>query len=188
MHDLSVYVKEGLSFGIRLFLLNSRSFLFMFLIGFTLFIVWFLFSIFRLLHIFNLVTSAANSKLCPVGVYLLKANNRNTRTKCEICSVLTIKTPERRQWRRCGIFIVNFEHISHLVLVFLLLTLNMLMPTGGWVRFKLDLFIFHLTKLLDSSGWKVLARVTVNVCVFQGSILGLTRPATHKWSTWWCYM
>ena len=29
------------------------------------------------------------------------------------------------QWRRSGVFIVNFEHISHLVLVFLLLTLNM---------------------------------------------------------------
>ena len=27
-------------------------------------------------------------------------------------------------WRRSGIFIVNFEHISHLVLVFLLLTLS----------------------------------------------------------------
>ena len=35
------------------------------------------------------------------------------------------KKPERRQWGRSGIFIVNFEHISHLVLVFLLLTLNM---------------------------------------------------------------
>ena len=31
-----------------------------------------------------------------------------------------IKTPGRRQWRRYGIFIVNFEHMSHLVLVFLL--------------------------------------------------------------------
>ena len=28
------------------------------------------------------------------------------------------------QWRRSGVFIVNFEQISHLVLVFLLLTLN----------------------------------------------------------------
>ena len=28
-------------------------------------------------------------------------------------------------WRRSGVFIVNFEHVSHLVLVFLLLTLNM---------------------------------------------------------------
>ena len=28
-------------------------------------------------------------------------------------------------WRRSGVFIVNLKHISHLVLVFLLLTLNM---------------------------------------------------------------
>ena len=28
-------------------------------------------------------------------------------------------------WRRSGVFIVNFEHISYLVLVFLLITLNM---------------------------------------------------------------
>ena len=60
----------------------------------------------------------------PAGNYMFKVNNRNTRTRCEICSKLTIKTPERRQWRRSGVFIVNFEHISHLVLVFLLLTLS----------------------------------------------------------------
>ena len=29
----------------------------------------------------------------PVGIYLLKVNNRNTK-RCEICSKLTIKTPE----------------------------------------------------------------------------------------------
>ena len=29
----------------------------------------------------------------PVGIYLLKDNNRNTRTRCEIFSNLTIKTP-----------------------------------------------------------------------------------------------
>ena len=49
----------------------------------------------------------------PAGIYLLKVNNRNTRTRCEICSKLTIKIPERRQ------AFVIFEHISHLVLVFL---------------------------------------------------------------------
>ena len=32
----------------------------------------------------------------PAGIYLLKVNTRNTRTRCEICSKLTIKTPERR--------------------------------------------------------------------------------------------
>ena len=31
----------------------------------------------------------------PAGIYLLKVNNRNTRTRCEICSNLTIKIPER---------------------------------------------------------------------------------------------
>ena len=60
----------------------------------------------------------------PAGIYVLKVNNRNTRTSCEICSKLTIKTPERRHCRCSGVFIVNFEHISHLALVFLLLTLN----------------------------------------------------------------
>ena len=60
----------------------------------------------------------------PAGIYLFKVNNRNTRTRCEICSKLTINTPELRQWRRSGVFIVNFEHISHLVLVFLLLALS----------------------------------------------------------------
>ena len=61
----------------------------------------------------------------PAGNYLLKVNNRNTTTRYEICSKLTIKIPKRRHRRRSGIFIVNFEHISHLVLVFLLLTLSM---------------------------------------------------------------
>ena len=38
-----------------------------------------------------------------------KVNNRNTRTRCEICPKLTIKIPEQRHWR---VFIVNFENIS----------------------------------------------------------------------------
>ena len=34
------------------------------------------------------------------------------------------KTPERRQWRRSGVFIVSIEHILLLFLILLLLTLN----------------------------------------------------------------
>ena len=34
------------------------------------------------------------AKFPPVGIYMFKVNNRNTRTRCEICSKLTIKTPE----------------------------------------------------------------------------------------------
>ena len=56
--------------------------------------------------------------------YIFKINNRSTRTRCETCSKLTVKTPERRQWRRSDFFIVNFEQNSHIVLVFLLLTLS----------------------------------------------------------------
>ena len=59
----------------------------------------------------------------PTGNYMFKVNNRNTRRSCEICSRLTIKTPERRR-RRSGIFIVNFELILQLALVCLLLTLS----------------------------------------------------------------
>ena len=61
---------------------------------------------------------------------MFKVNNRNTRTWREICSKLTIKSPERRHWCRSGVFIVNFEHILHPVLVLLLLTLSRQMPTG----------------------------------------------------------
>ena len=43
---------------------------------------------------------------------------------------LTIETLEQVHWRRPGIFIVNFELMSHFVLVFLLLTLSRQMPTG----------------------------------------------------------
>ena len=51
-------------------------------------------------------------------------------SKCEICSKLTIKSTERRQWPRFGVFVVNFEHISHLFLVSLLFTLNKEMLAG----------------------------------------------------------
>ena len=59
-----------------------------------------------------------HSSLSPTNIYLFKINYRNTWTRCEICSKLTIETSERRYWRRSGVFIVNFEYISHLSLVF----------------------------------------------------------------------
>ena len=50
----------------------------------------------------------------PAGIYLLKRH------------IYQLK----RHRRPSGVFHVNFEHISHLVLVFLLLTLNMQLPAG----------------------------------------------------------
>ena len=45
------------------------------------------------------------------------------------------KTTERRHWRLSGIFIVNFEHISHHILVYLLLTWSKQLP-AGFISFK----------------------------------------------------
>ena len=52
-----------------------------------------------------------DSNDCSTDNYMFKVNNRNNKTRCKICSKLTIKTPERRQWRLSGVFIVNFKHI-----------------------------------------------------------------------------
>ena len=46
----------------------------------------------------------------PANINLFKVNNKNTRKRCEICSKLKIKTPEKRLWRRSAVFIFNFEH------------------------------------------------------------------------------
>ena len=51
----------------------------------------------------------AQANLYQAGIYLLKINNRNIRTKSEIFSKLTMKIPDRRHWCRSGVFIVNFE-------------------------------------------------------------------------------
>ena len=47
----------------------------------------------------------------PISIYLLKVNNRNTMTRCKICSNLTTQTPEQRQCRSSDVFIVHFEHV-----------------------------------------------------------------------------
>ena len=57
----------------------------------------------------------------PANIYLFKVNNKSTKTICEICLTLTIKTLERRQWRRSGAFIFNSEQISLTLLVFQIL-------------------------------------------------------------------
>ena len=72
----------------------------------------------------TLLTQNDDYQFPPSWQLHFKVNNRSTRTRCEICSKLTIKTPERCQCSRFGVFIVNFKHISHLVLVLLLLPLS----------------------------------------------------------------
>ena len=45
----------------------------------------------------------------PAGIYVFEVNNGSTKTMCEICSKLTIKTPQRSHLLRFGVCIVNFE-------------------------------------------------------------------------------
>ena len=54
-----------------------------------------------------------------------------TLEQCVICSKFIIKTPERRQCRRSGVIIVNFEQISYIVLVFPIVEFELL--NVGWV-------------------------------------------------------
>ena len=96
------------------------------------------------------------NKTFPAGMYSVSFNNKNTKTMCKACSKLTMKTPEERKWRRSGVFTVDFEQISHIFLVFLLLTLNIiLLPGLGYAYYKsvsvsnLDIYLFiYLYKLI----------------------------------------
>ena len=63
----------------------------------------------------------------PTGIHLFKFSNYISKTKCKICSKLTIETPEQRQQHRSGVFVVIFDHIFQR---FLLLTLNKQMMDG----------------------------------------------------------
>ena len=51
-------------------------------------------------------------------IYLFKLNKRNTSTMCEICTKLSVKMVKWCHLHRSVAFIVNFEQISHFVLVF----------------------------------------------------------------------
>ena len=64
----------------------------------------------------------------PVGSYMFKVNIRNTRTRCEICSKLTIKTP--------GVFIVNFW--IYFTLCFSVSIVNFEQVIVGWVMYNIS--------------------------------------------------
>ena len=53
-----------------------------------------------------------------------KSIDSNTKEMCEICPMLTLKTPKQRRCRRSGVSIVNFECISQLFSLFLSPTLS----------------------------------------------------------------
>ena len=69
-------------------------------------------------HEFDTITLALSLQIhwqpTQLAITCSKLTIETLEQRCEICSKLTIKTLKRRHWRRFGVFIVNFEHISHL--------------------------------------------------------------------------
>ena len=49
-----------------------------------------------IINIIVIITVTYYHNYYPANIHLFKVNNINTRKRCEICSKLTIKTPERR--------------------------------------------------------------------------------------------
>ena len=66
----------------------------------------------------RLLVSVSSIHAIPAGTYLLKVNNRNTSTGCEICLKLTIKTPEGRQWRCIAGWDIDILHLETLYFLF----------------------------------------------------------------------
>ena len=52
----------------------------------------------------------------PAGNCMFKVNNRNTRPRCEICSMLTIKIPERRHWLLRLLFFIRLKSPTSLLI------------------------------------------------------------------------
>ena len=87
----------------------------------------------------------------PSGIYLFKVNNANTNLLSEICSRLTIKKPDRCQWRRY-VSIVNFEQISRIILVFPSLSLHKWIAAGSFQCFPF--FATNQKALKNAQKWR----------------------------------
>ena len=82
-----------------------------------------------------------------------------------MCNLFKVSNKETklRQWRCSGVFIINFEHVSHIILLFSLLSLNKFI-TGGvecfliqsWYRkiknkIKFRVFEYFMSSKKDSN-------------------------------------
>ena len=82
---------------------------------------------------------------------------------------VTIKTPQWSHYCRSGVFIVNFEHISNLVLLFLLLTLNKQLAAG----FQNQTTRFQFAWSLSSSFAEWSCAVVINTTQWRCNIQNL---------------
>ena len=113
-----------------------------------------------------------------VGIYMFKVGNRNTRTRCEICSKLTIKTKERHHlsfWcLYCQLWtyfilsfsaaIVNFEQVNAVLIPFRYVHICLYLMRKHFLLSNIDILIlglicneyFHYTKIIHARNvWTV---------------------------------
>ena len=99
-------------------------------------------------------------RIYPAGNYMFKVNSRNIRTRCEICSKLTIKTPERRQWQLnfnfnwstalTNILVILFYYTEYnlpqpkIWLIFNVTSANLPSQYGQYVEFKASRHFMHV--------------------------------------------
>ena len=102
----------------------------------------------------------------PANITCSKSTIKTLEEVAKKCLKLTIKTPERGQWCHSGVINIKFEHISRLLLLFLLLTLSIYLFTGmeqlSQFRWKL-LFIIWIQMLPDLLLTLLLLLITVPV-------------------------
>ena len=68
-------------------------------------------------------------------------NNRNTRTRCEICQNLTIKTPERSHWRHFVSLLLTLELWTRFTPCFRISTVRFELVNTGWVTITRKVFL-----------------------------------------------
>lgn len=98
----------------------------------------------NLLYINCLVFKVGHNFQVFLGYYKSNSNNRKL-IMCEIWSKLTINIPVRL-WRRSGVLVANFEHDSHVNLVFPLLTFKCRV---GFPISTFILFYFKITRYFN---------------------------------------
>ena len=80
---------------------------------------------------------------------------------------VTIKTPEQRQWRRFGVFIVSFEPFSYIVLVIPLLALNNLILAGKVPTFNAlypaGNFMFKVNKRNTRTRCEICSKLAIKI-------------------------
>ena len=100
--------------------------------------------------------------LFPAGNYMFKVNNRNTRTRCEICSKLTIKDQDNAR-HRSGVLIVKFE-----------------LENAGWVYWFW--LIIRLIRKATSPGNKAQSQYNLSVLKLPLNLISLEKQ--FNFITW----